>query len=229
MKQHMIKIVTLGSLLISSSIGVHAKTLGSHVHGLSELTIAIGNETVEIEMTSPAMNLVGFEHKAHDKADIDLVNKITKQLNNHKELFSFSGSSCLLIDSSTDTSSLMSPDNAQESHNELNEHDEHESHHDDHDDEHDEHESHHDDHDDEHDKHESHHDDHDDEHSKHSSHYEITSYYRYHCKKASTLSAITVRMFDQFSGVNQITAKWLTERQQGSVTLSPTKQIIKLR
>jgi len=226
MKHKMINIISLGSLLISSSIAVNAKTIDSHVHGLSEMTIAIEDKTLEIEITSPAMNLVGFEHKAHDKADIDIVEKITKQLNNHKELFSFSGGVCALVDSSTDTSSIMNVSKVEEKHHELNEHDN---------DEHDDHKSHHNenDHDDdEHEDHKSHHNEtaHEhDEHSKQSTHYEIISYYHYDCKKASTLTAITVRMFDQFSGVDQITAKWLTETQQGSVILSPTKQIIKLR
>jgi len=198
MKNHMIKITAFTILLINSSINVNAEIIGSHVHGLSELTIAIEDQTIEIEMASPAMNLVGFEHEAHSKAEIAMVTKITKQLSNSDNIFSFTGGACLLTKTSTDTSSLIS-----------NHHVENESHHDS-----DDHDS-------------ATHDD--EQHKDHSNHHEVISHYRYHCKKPSTLTAITVKMFDQFSGVNQITARWLTETQQGSVTLSPTKPIIKLR
>ena len=44
-----------------------AASLVAHVHGLSELAIAMEGEKLEIQFTSPAMNLVGFEHQASSR------------------------------------------------------------------------------------------------------------------------------------------------------------------
>lgn len=37
-------------------------SLGAHEHGTAQLNVALDGETLEIELDSPAMNIVGFEH-----------------------------------------------------------------------------------------------------------------------------------------------------------------------
>ena len=45
-------------------------SLEAHVHGMSDLTIAVEGGEIEIEFESPAMNIVGFEYKAQSARDI---------------------------------------------------------------------------------------------------------------------------------------------------------------
>jgi hypothetical protein len=42
---------------------------GAHVHGVGRLNVAVEGNTLEIELDSPAMNLIGFEHEPHSKAE----------------------------------------------------------------------------------------------------------------------------------------------------------------
>ncbi|MCY1394090.1 hypothetical protein D3C76_207990 [compost metagenome] len=44
-------------------------SLGAHEHGAARLNVALDNQTLELELQSPAMNLVGFEHAASNDAD----------------------------------------------------------------------------------------------------------------------------------------------------------------
>ena len=44
-------------------------SLGAHEHGIGRLNAALDGQTLELELESPAMNLVGFEHAATTDAD----------------------------------------------------------------------------------------------------------------------------------------------------------------
>lgn len=44
-------------------------SLGSHEHGAAELNAALDGTALEIELRSPAMNLLGFEHAPRNDAD----------------------------------------------------------------------------------------------------------------------------------------------------------------
>jgi len=44
-------------------------SLGAHEHGVGRLNAALDGQTLELELESPAMNLVGFEHAASTDAD----------------------------------------------------------------------------------------------------------------------------------------------------------------
>ncbi|BAN46399.1 DUF2796 domain-containing protein [Metapseudomonas resinovorans] len=44
-------------------------SLEAHEHGVARLNVALDGQTLELELQSPAMNLVGFEHEAKSDAD----------------------------------------------------------------------------------------------------------------------------------------------------------------
>lgn len=44
-------------------------SLGAHVHGVARLDLALDGHTLELELDTPAMNIVGFEHAATSAAD----------------------------------------------------------------------------------------------------------------------------------------------------------------
>ena len=217
-----------------------AESLDAHVHGLSELTIAMDAKSIEIQLISPAMNLVGFEHKATSKQDIAAVKQAELILGQEDSLFLIAGGDCEHLSTSIDSDGLLEAG----AHEDQEKHDDHHDHekHDDHDD-HEKHDDHYD-----HDKHNDHdkhsdHDDHDkhndnddhgkhDDHSEHDqgeTHSEMVSSYSYTCKDTSNLSSIKVALFASFSGIHKINTLWVTPSKQGSNMLSAKNSTINFK
>lgn len=189
-------------------------SLDAHVHGLSELTIAMDAKTIELQLISPAMNLVGFEYKASSKQDIAAVKQAELLLEQKDSLFLIAGGGCQHLSTSIDSGDLLESDN----------------HHDDHDD-HDKHDDH-----DDHEKHDDHydqdkHDDHDDhsEHDQGETHSEVVASYSYSCKDTSKLSSIKVALFASFPGIQKINTLWVTPSKQGSSSLSAKNSTINFK
>nr|WP_315437804.1 DUF2796 domain-containing protein [uncultured Pseudomonas sp.] len=63
-------------------------SLGAHEHGVGRLNAALDGQTLELELESPAMNLVGFEHAATSDADKAKVAASRAKLENPLALFS---------------------------------------------------------------------------------------------------------------------------------------------
>ncbi|MFM9384355.1 DUF2796 domain-containing protein [Pseudomonas sp. UV AK001] len=63
-------------------------SLGAHEHGVGRLNAALDGQTLELELESPAMNLVGFEHVATSDADKAKVAAARAQLEKPLALFS---------------------------------------------------------------------------------------------------------------------------------------------
>ena len=62
-------------------------SLGAHEHGVARLNAVLDGQALELELDSPAMNLVGFEHAATSAADKAKVATARKQLENPLALF----------------------------------------------------------------------------------------------------------------------------------------------
>jgi hypothetical protein len=62
-------------------------SLGAHEHGVGRLNAALDGQTLELELESPAMNLVGFEHAAASEADKAKVAAVRAQLEKPLALF----------------------------------------------------------------------------------------------------------------------------------------------
>ncbi|WP_434672922.1 DUF2796 domain-containing protein [Pseudomonas sp. R1-15] len=62
-------------------------SLGAHEHGVARLNAALDGQTLELELESPAMNLVGFEHAATSDADKAKVAAVRAQLEKPLTLF----------------------------------------------------------------------------------------------------------------------------------------------
>jgi len=62
-------------------------SLGAHEHGVASLNVALDGTTLELELDSPAMNLVGFEHAASSDADKAKVAAVRQQLEQPLKLF----------------------------------------------------------------------------------------------------------------------------------------------
>ncbi|WP_054886544.1 DUF2796 domain-containing protein [Pseudomonas sp. NBRC 111130] len=67
-------------------------TLGAHEHGVARLNAVLDGNTLELELDSPAMNLVGFEHMASSDADKAKVAAVRQQLEQPLKLFALASS-----------------------------------------------------------------------------------------------------------------------------------------
>lgn len=90
--------------------------LGAHVHGVSELNIAIEGNKLDIQLRSPAMNIVGFEHKAVTANQIVKVKQSEALLKQHASLFSFTKGGCLLSKAEVTLPDLIEEDEASHDH-----------------------------------------------------------------------------------------------------------------
>jgi Protein of unknown function (DUF2796) len=52
---------------------------GAHVHGVASLQVAAEDKTLTMNFSSPLDNLIGFEHKAHNQAEVDKVQSMINQ------------------------------------------------------------------------------------------------------------------------------------------------------
>lgn len=69
-------------------------SLGAHEHGVAQLNVALDGNTLEIELESPAMNLVGFEHAPSSDADKTAISQARNELNKPLNLFSLNTGDC---------------------------------------------------------------------------------------------------------------------------------------
>ncbi|TWI52438.1 uncharacterized protein DUF2796 [Pseudomonas duriflava] len=62
-------------------------SLDAHEHGVAQLNVALEEQSLELELHSPAMNIVGFEHAAQSAQDKLTVEKAKQQLQDPLVLF----------------------------------------------------------------------------------------------------------------------------------------------
>ncbi|TDF85914.1 DUF2796 domain-containing protein [Pseudomonas sp. H9] len=74
-------------------------SLAAHEHGVARLNAVLDGKTLELELDSPAMNLVGFEHVASSDADKAKVAAVRSQLEQPLTLFTLAKSAnCSISD-----------------------------------------------------------------------------------------------------------------------------------
>ncbi|NLU13225.1 MAG: DUF2796 domain-containing protein [Gammaproteobacteria bacterium] len=99
------------ALPLSALADDHQHSLGAHVHGLATLDIALENQRLELQLTSPAMNIVGFEYQPTTAADLQSVKTAQSNLSHAAELFVLSpAAQCRLTSVSIDNPLLTESD-----------------------------------------------------------------------------------------------------------------------
>ena len=79
-------------------------SLDAHEHGVASLNVALDGQTLEIQLQSPAMSLVGFEHEAKSEADKAKVAAARQHLEQPQALFALPiEAKCALQDSELDS------------------------------------------------------------------------------------------------------------------------------
>ncbi len=69
-------------------------SLGAHEHGVASLNAALDGNLLELQLESPAMNLVGFEHAATSDADKAKVAAAKRELEQPISLFALTSGDC---------------------------------------------------------------------------------------------------------------------------------------
>jgi len=224
--------VSAGFVLAAVStfpITLHAaeRQLDAHEHGHSFINIARSGEELLVELITPAANVVGFEHAPKSDSDHEVIDAAAAQLAKGDEVFSISGASCTLQDSSIESSLLDADHDEDHDDHKDADHDDHDEEHDDHkdddhkDEDHDDHKD--DDHDDDH-KDADHGDDHDDhdDHDDESSHSEFHVVWAFACTDIAGIMSVDVNLFTLFSGFEEIDISVATESGQSAHELTPS-------
>ncbi|MCP1443190.1 hypothetical protein J3D54_002322 [Pseudomonas sp. GGS8] len=104
-------------------------SLGAHEHGVGRLNAALDGQTLELELESPAMNLVGFEHAATTDADKAKVAAVRAQLEKPLALFNLpKAAGCVVATQELESPLFGDKPDADDDHEEAK--DGHEHHHD---------------------------------------------------------------------------------------------------
>jgi hypothetical protein len=84
------------ALLLLLALGASAPLLAqeqrhheAHEHGVGQLNIAVEGTEIHLDLDSPAMNIVGFEHAPSTEADHQALAQAIARLKDGEQLFSF--------------------------------------------------------------------------------------------------------------------------------------------
>jgi hypothetical protein len=81
-------LVVLGALAVQSSAAEEPhRQLGAHEHGRGTLNIAVEGDKMTMELEVPGMDIVGFEHAATSRRDMESVERAKAQLMTPLSLF----------------------------------------------------------------------------------------------------------------------------------------------
>jgi len=202
-----VSILTLAIMLAAASSRARAgeqRHHDAHVHGIAHLNAAMEGTSLHLEFTSPAANIVGFEHQPRTQEQKDGVRKAKEKLEEGSKLFiPPAEAQCRLSKSSIKTDI---------EHDAKHEH-EHEGEH--------EKDAHHEKGDD--DDHE-HHKVNEDGHSRHS---EFEAEYRFVCQHPEKLSQVDVMLIQAFPGIEHIEVQLLTGTKQSAQELTKKNNVMK--
>jgi len=81
-------------------------SLEAHAHGTAELFIVLDGQELEIELHSPAINLVGFEHKPKNDEQKAKIEDLEVTLTSAGELFQIASGECELSSHKLDLGNL---------------------------------------------------------------------------------------------------------------------------
>jgi len=172
-------------------------SLDAHEHGVASLNLAIEGKQISIDLDSPAVNLLGFEHAASQPEDIAKVAAVQAQLRQAEQLFQFPEDAGCTV-ASTD---LVSPLFAEHQHEQ--EESVHES------------------------EHESVEHEHEHEHEEHNSqHADIEAHFVFDCSMPAALTNMQLPLFKIFPGLQRLNLQAVTPSGQMGAELTPEHPVV---
>jgi len=200
-----------------------AQGAGPHVHGLARLLLAYEEGTLELQLTSPAESLVGFEHPPGNAEEASAVAGAEAILRDPARVFRLEGAVCKLDELQLEnpfadagdehgiTHGSGHSDHAEEAHRDAGHDDDHDHDHD-HDDDHER--------DHEHDQ---------DDHETTATHTDFVAEYRLECEGSKGPGSVGIVLFEHFPRLERVTLEWLLPESSGSSELVPDmpQQVLK--
>lgn len=177
-------------------------SLAAHVHGLATLNVAFDGQQLELQLESPAMNIVGFEYQPSSAADYHAVAEAERKLKDAQALFTFTNAAHCSLSSITLDHDLT----AEHEHAENTDHEHAAAHAHKNEDHHAEHE-------------------HEHEHEQHEhAHSDIQAHYIFNCRAAEKLNLINAAgFFKVFPATDTIHVQLVTPTAQHGTELSVSK------
>ncbi len=198
----------LPSLLLTYGIGSaeehEHRQLSSHEHGMGQLNVAQESGALNIELISPAMNIVGFEHAPTTSEQEEALQSATKSLKDAEQIFSLPAEAqCQLAKVEVETN--IADEHDEEQHEGEHEHEEHDD-----------------------EKHGAHEDD--DEHDEHDEevHSEFHASYEFSCAKPDGLTHVDVSLFTLFPGTEELRVQLISGQGQSKMKLTADSARIEL-
>jgi len=176
----------------------------AHVHGVAHMNVALESNSLYIELSSPAANIVGFEHHPRTEEQKAAVKTAIETLEAVEKLFALPASTGVRLvkaNAQTDIESDSDHEPGQphaHDHAEAGKEAEAENH-----------------------RHGEHHDA--DDHERHS---EFKAEYHFVCKTPQKLTQIEVSLFRIFPGIEHIEVQLLTDTKQTALELTAQKSKI---
>ena len=176
----------------------------AHEHGVAHLNVAIEGNRLYIEFSSPAANIVGFEHRPRTEDQKGAIQAAIQKMKEGDKLFVLPpGSRSQLATAEVDTDIDDHDNHLTDSDHVRKENDHHGS-------------------EDSHDK--DHHDAHGHEDKRHS---EFKAKYQFSCDNPKALSHIEVNLFQAFPGIEHIEVQLLTEKRQTAQELTQKEKTMR--
>ncbi len=154
---------------------------------------------IELELNSPAMSIVGFEHRASNPEQAKAVESAASTLRDGEALFTIMGSECELVDADVDMSAVEKlgaigrDDDNHDRDTDGAGHDHHKEHAD---------------------------------HDGNESHSDIRARYEYLCTDTSELQSLRVGESGLPFGLETINVMWVSEHGQGGTELNKDNQLV---
>lgn len=182
---------------------------GAHVHGVGQMNLAIEGKEVEIELTAPGADIVGFEHPADTEADRKTLDAAVERLEKGLALFKFPEAARCEIEGAEIHSAMMEGHEGE--HEKDHEHGKDHGH----EKEHAHEKEHGDPKEHAHDKEHSHDKEHGGEHS------EFRAHYHFECAAPEALSHVDIAgYFEAFPNARELEANTITDKGQGAAELT---------
>ncbi len=242
---------------LANELGEYGAGQGSHVHGSASLQIVLERSVLEIQLSSPAVNLLGFEGPANSAEKRSSVESVRRKLEQPAGLFLVPGSGCQLREEGLSISGLpvvhdddeheAAEHHHEEGHHDDDDHHDDEGHHDDddhedghhekdhhgegdHEEDHHEKDHHEDDHHQEGHHEDGHHDGehHDGEHDD-EEHSDIVVSYQFNCSQPGAADVMQLPLLSEFPGIEKLDVQWIVSGKQGARTLTQGAQTLRLR
>lgn len=176
-----------------------AASLAAHEHGAARLNAALDGKRLELELISPAMNLLGFEHAPASAADEAKIANARSKLEQPQALFGLPSAAGCAVSEQHFEGELLGSAHAGYKRGDDHDHEPKNS-----------------------DKHDHDHDhDHDHEDGGHS---DIEARYQFDCSNPEALGALDLKgLFESFPGTEKIQVQLIGPNGQQGVELTPAR------